>query len=98
MNIQIQSTFKRSDSLNHLINHHLNKLNRFYNRISFANVFLKKEHEGHVSDKVILQLGLPKQGDITIIEKASRFEAAVIDACEVAQRQLKRQKERKRGN
>lgn len=98
MDIQIQSTFKRSDSLNQLINHQINKLNRFYDRISFVNIFLKKENEGHISDKVVLQLGLPKQADITISEKASRFETAVIEACEVAQRQLKRQKERMRNN
>lgn len=98
MNVQVQSTFKRSDNLNQLIDQHLNKLNRFYDRISFANVFLKKENEGHLSDKVILQLGLPKQADITITEKASRFEAAVIDAFEVAQRQLKRQKNKLRKN
>jgi len=93
MNIQIQSSFKRSDNLNHLINHHLNKLNRFYDRISYANIFLKKEQEGHISDKVTLQLGLPKQADITITEQGSRFEAAIIDAFERAKRQLKRQKE-----
>ena len=97
MNIQIESSFKRSDSLNQLIDRHLSKLNRFYDRISFANVFLKKENEGHHSDYVTLQLGLPKQADITITEKNSRFEAAVIDAFEVAQRQLKRQKDKMRG-
>lgn len=96
MNIQIESSFKRSDSLNQLINHQINKLSRFYDRISFANIFLKKENEGHISDRVTLQLGLPKQADITITEKASRFEAAVIDAFEVAQRQLKRQKDKRR--
>ena len=92
MNVQIQSSFKRSDSLNDLIDRQLSKLNRFYDRIVFANIFLKKEHEGPVSDRVTIQLGLPKQADITITEKSSRFEAAVIDAFEVAQRQLKRQK------
>lgn len=97
MDIQIQSTFKRSESLNNLITHHVNKLARFYDRISFAKVFLKKENEGHISDRVTLQLGLPKQSDITITEKGSRFEAAVIDAFEIAQRQLKRQKDKRRG-
>ena len=96
MNIQIESSFKRSDSLNQLIDRHLSKLNRFYDHISFANVFLKKENGGHISDRVTLQLGLPKQADITITEKASRFEAAVIDAFDVAQRQLKRQKKKMR--
>ncbi len=96
MNVQIESTFKRSESLNNLITHHVNKLGRFYDRISFANVFLKKENEGHISDYVTLQLGLPKQSDITITEKGSRFEAAVVDAFEVARRQLKRQKEKMR--
>ena len=96
MNVQIESTFKRSESLNNLITHHVNKLGRFYDRISFANVFLKKENEGHISDYVTLQLGLPKQPDITITEKGSRFEAAVVDAFEVARRQLKRQKEKMR--
>lgn len=94
--IQIQSSFKRSERLNNLITHHINKLGRFYDRISFANVFLKKANEGHISDHVTLQLGLPKQSDITITEKGSRFEAAVIDAFEVAQRQLKRQKDKMR--
>ena len=93
MNVQIQSSFKRSDSLNDLINRQLSKLNRFYDRIVFANIFLKKENEGHVSDRVTIQLGLPKQADITITEKSSRFEAAVSGAFEVAQRQLKRQKD-----
>lgn len=97
MNIQIQSSFKRSDGLNHLITRQLSKLNRLYNRISYANIFLKKENEGHISDRVTLQLGLPKQTDITVIEKASRFEAALIDAFEIAERQLKRQKEIMRG-
>lgn len=98
MNIQIESSFKRSDSLNQLIERHVNKLNRFYDRITFANLFLKKENEGHLSDKVTLRLGLPKQADITISEKASRFEAAVTHAFEVAERQLKRQKDKMRGN
>lgn len=94
MNIQVQSSFKRSESLNNLITHHANKLSRFYDHIVYANVYLTKENEGLTSDKVTLQLGLPKQAAITITEKASRFEAAVIDAFEVAKRQLKRQKER----
>lgn len=98
MNIQIQSSFKRSESLNNLIIHHVNKLGRFYDRITHANIFLKKVSEGHISDKVTLRLGLPKQTDITITEKASRFEAAVIDAFERAKRQLKRQKAIIRGN
>ena len=96
MNIQIQSSFKRSESLNNLITHHINKLGRFYNRISFANVSLKKENNGRISDRVTVQLGLPKQSDITITEIGSRFEAAVIDVFEVAQRQLKRQKNKLR--
>lgn len=97
MNVQIQSSFKRSDSLNQLINHHLYKLNRFYDRISYANIFLKKEQGGHISDKVTLQLFLPKQKGITITEKSSRFEAAIIDAFERAKRQLKRQRDIKKG-
>lgn len=96
MNIQIESSFKRSESLNQLINRHLDKLNRFYDRISYANIFLKKENGGHISDRVTLQLGLPKQADITITETGSRFEAAVIDAFGVAERQLKRQKDKMR--
>lgn len=88
--LQIESTFKRSNQLEQLIEKHFNKLQRFCQQIRTANVFLKKEQKAHLSDVVTINIAIPGQREISVTVEDTLFEKAVKNAFGVAARQLKK--------
>ena len=89
-NLQIQSTFKRSNNLEELIEHQFQKLKRFCTDIASAKVFLKKERNSQLSDVVTINLAIEGQKRITVTVEDTLFEKAIKSAFKVVVRQVKK--------
>ncbi len=99
MTINIQSVgFSADQKLNELIEDKCNKLEKYFNRITEAKVYLKLESSGKVKDKSIeLTLSVPNK---VLVSKAEdkQFEVALDEVTSSMQRQLKKYKERLKSN
>lgn len=91
--LQVQSTFKRSDRLEGLINKHFQKLQRFCQRIQSARVFMKKERKANKSDVVTIILAVNRDNTIAVTAKDALFEKSLKRAFTAIERKL-----RKKGN
>jgi len=86
--------FSADDKLKDFIETRLNKLNRYYNRITKSSVYLKLENSGQVKDKVVeVTLSVPGKLLISKAEDKS-FESAVDECTTSLERQLKKYKEK----
>ncbi len=95
MNIKIHSIHFDADSkLLEFINKKLSRMENFFDKIIGAEVFLKLEGNGQVSDKVAeIKVSIP--GKVLFSEETSKaFEESVDSAFENILRQIKRHKEK----
>jgi len=88
--LQIESTFRRSNQLEQLIETQFQKLQRFGEQIQTAKVFLKKEQKAHFSDIVTINLAVKGQRGITVTIKDTLFEKSIKNAFKVIKRQLRK--------
>lgn len=97
MSINIHNVgFTIDSKLSEFISEKLGKLNKFYNKITDANVYLKLENSGQVKDKVA-EVTLAVPGKVLVSKKDEKTFEASIDACaQSLERQLKKYKEKKR--
>lgn len=95
MTVNIQSVgFSADSKLKELIEIKCQKLLKYYNRITEANIYLKLESSGTVKDKLLeLTVAVPQK---VLVAKAESkvFEVALDEATSSMQRQLKRYKEK----
>ncbi len=95
MNIKIHSIHFDADSkLLELIDKKLSRMENFFDKIIGAEVFLKLEGKGQISDKIAeIKVSIP--GKVLFSEEKSKaFEQSVDAAFENMLRQIKRQKEK----
>ena len=97
MKVQIQAVqFTADQKLLTFVEERITKLERFFDRIINAEVYLSLNNNGQVKDKitkVILQL---PGNQIIVSEKGKLFEESVDKAAESMKRQLKKHKEKMR--
>lgn len=99
MNVKIQSIkFDADKKLIDFTNAKLGKLERFYEAILGAEVFLKIENSQGVDNKVVeIKLLIP--GNDLFVERQSKtFEEGIDDCIEVLKRQITKHKEKQRIN
>lgn len=87
MQINIQSSFRISGDLDILINEQLKKLNKYYNKIVYADVFLKKEPDAVDHSEIKVHLGIPGP-DIIVTTKSGSFEKSLNTAVKTLRRNL----------
>jgi putative sigma-54 modulation protein len=86
--------FSADDKLKEFIEIKLNKLNKFYNRITNSSVYLKLENSGQVRDKVV-EVTVSVPGKVLVSKAEDKtFEGAVGECTSSLERQLKKYKEK----
>lgn len=93
MKIIIQSPHsKPTEELTSFVKNKLNGLSHFYERIEYANVFLKIEKSDTEADKVCeIKLGIPGN-DLFATKQSDSFENAVTLATDALQEQIEKMK------
>ncbi len=97
MKVNIQTTnFVADQKLIDFITNRLLKLEMFYDRIIFADVFLKVQKTSEKENKLVdVLLSVP--GDELIVKKESKsFEEGTDECVKALERQLKRRKQKQR--
>lgn len=98
MNVKIQSIkFDVDQKLIDYINSKLSKVNKFFDGIIGAEVFLKLLNTSEADNKVVEVKLLIPGNDLFVERKSKRFEEALDECVEVLKRQINRQKEKMRG-
>lgn len=99
MKITVQSIhFDADQKLIDYINVKISKLDTFFDRIIDGQVYLKLEKESvnHENKVVEVKLNVPNE-QLIVKERGQKFEEAVDIAADVLKRQIKRYKEKQRG-
>ncbi|MDF1695613.1 MAG: ribosome-associated translation inhibitor RaiA [Saprospiraceae bacterium] len=93
MSITINNVgFSADSKLKDFIEAKLNKLSRYYNRITNSTVYLKLENSGQVKDKIVeVTVSVPGKVLVSKAEDKS-FESAVDECANSLERQLKKYK------
>ncbi|MAP80334.1 MAG: ribosomal subunit interface protein [Aequorivita sp.] len=97
MKVNVQTpNFAAKDDLLLFVKKKLNKLEQFYDRIVFADVFLKVQKTSEKENKSVeILLSIP--GDEVMVKKeAKSFEEATDEAVKALQRQLKKRKQKEK--
>jgi len=86
--------FSADDKLKGFIEAKLNKLNKYFNRITNSTVYLKLENSGQVKDKVV-EVTLSVPGKVLVSKAEDKtFEGAMDECTTSLGRQLKKYKEK----
>ncbi|MEL6812055.1 MAG: ribosome-associated translation inhibitor RaiA [Bacteroidota bacterium] len=99
MKVNVQTpNFAADVKLIDFIEKKLSKLEQFYDRIIYADVFLKVQKTSEKENKSTeILLSIPG-GDIMVKKEARTFEAAADDCVQSLERQLKKRKEKQRAH
>ncbi|WP_339611064.1 ribosome-associated translation inhibitor RaiA [uncultured Planktosalinus sp.] len=99
MKVNVQTPgFDADIKLVSFIEKKLNKLEQFYDKIIFADVFLKIENNSEPAKKTVeILLSIPK-GDLMVKKDCIKFEVGVDECVQSLQRQLKKRKEKQRAH
>ncbi len=98
MNVKIQSIkFDADKKLVDFINAKMAKLQKFYDAIIGAEVFLKVENAQDEENKNVGVKLLIPGNDLFVERKAKTFEEGLDDCAEVLKRQVTKYKEKQRG-
>ena len=99
MKINVQTpNFVADQKLINFIEKRLSKLEQFYDRIIYADVFLKVQKTSEKQNK-ITQIFLRIPGDDLIVKKDARtFEAGIDECLQSLERQLKKRKGKQRAH
>ena len=95
MKVNIQAVnFNIDKKLVNFIEEQVVKLEKYYDKIISADVFLKVEQTSEKENKLV-ELNIHVPGDSFIVKKTCKtFEEAVDSACESQERLLKKRKEK----
>jgi putative sigma-54 modulation protein len=98
MNVKIQSIkFDADKKLIDFINAKLGKLQKFYDAIIGAEVFLKIDNTQELENKIVEVKLLIPGNDLFVQRQAKKFEEGIDDCLEVLKRQVTKTKEKQRG-
>jgi len=89
------TNFDADQKLINFIQKKLDKLEKFYDQIIEAQVFLKVNNKGEKNKTIEIRLGVPGN-DIIVSRDAETFEKAMDLSYDVLKRQIKKQKEKLR--
>ncbi|TVZ25464.1 putative sigma-54 modulation protein [Gillisia sp. Hel_I_86] len=95
MKVNVQSVnFNADQKLIDFIQNRLDKLEHFYDKIIYADVFLKVQKTSEKENKITeILLSIPG-GDVIVKKKSKKFEECVDEAVSALQRQLVKRKEK----
>jgi putative sigma-54 modulation protein len=99
MKVNVQTPgFDADIKLINFIEKKLSKLEQFYDKIIFVDVFLKLENTASPENKIVeVLLSIP--GDDLIVKKeCKRFEIGIDECVHALERQLKKRKEKQRAH
>ncbi|PKA83654.1 putative sigma-54 modulation protein [Ulvibacter sp. MAR_2010_11] len=99
MKVNVQTpNFAADDKLIGFIERRLNKLEQFYDKIVFADVFLKVQKTSEKQNKVVeILVSIP--GDELMVKKEARtFEIGTDECVQSLERQLKKRKQKQRAH
>ena len=98
MNVKIQSIkFTADAKLIDFINQKVNKLERFFDNIIDADVFLRADKPQEVTNKSVeIRLNVPGT-DLFVKKQCSTFEEAVDECVDALKIQIKKHKEKSKG-
>ncbi len=97
MKVNVQTpNFAAKDELLEFVQNRLSKLEQFYDKIVFADVFLKVQKTSEKENKVVeVLLSIP--GDELMVKKeAKTFEEAIDEVVNALERQLKKRKQKQK--
>ncbi|WP_310990950.1 ribosome hibernation-promoting factor, HPF/YfiA family [Aequorivita marina] len=97
MKVNVQApNFTAKDELMEFLQNRLSKLEQFYDKIIFADVFLKVQKTSEKENKIVeILLSIP--GDEVMVKKeAKTFEEAIDAVVKTLERQLKKHKQKQK--
>ncbi len=99
MKVNVQTpNFIADEKLINFIEKRLLKLEQFYDRIIYADVFLKVQKTSIKQNKITeILLSIPG-GNLMVKKDARSFEAGADECAQSLERQLKKRKEKQRAN
>ncbi len=99
MKVNVQTpNFVADTKLIRFIEKKLSKLEQFYDRIIYADVFLKVQKTSEKENKIVdVLLSIPG-GDIMAKKEARTFEEGTDECVQSLERQLKKRKEKQRAH
>lgn len=97
MKVNVQApNFAVKDELKVFLEKRLSKLEQFYDRIVFADVFLKVQKTSEKENKVVdVLLSIPG-GDLIAKKEGKSFEEAIDESVKSLERQLKKKKQKQK--
>lgn len=97
MKVNVQTpNFAAKDELLVFVEKRLSKLEQFYDRIVFADVFLKVQKTSEKENKAVeVLLSIPGD-DIMVKKEAKTFEEAIDEVVKTLERQLKKRKQKQK--
>jgi len=99
MKVNVQTpNFVADDKLIDFIEKKLSKLEQFYDKIIYADVFLKVQKTSEKRNKITEILLSVPGGDLMVKKEARTFEAGVDECVHSLERQLKKRKEKQRAH
>ena len=97
MKVTVQTpNFAADQKLINFIERKLNKLEQFFDKIIFADVFLKVQKTSEKENKSVEILLSVPGGDLIVKKEAKTFEAGTDESVQSLERQLKKRKEKLR--
>jgi putative sigma-54 modulation protein len=99
MKVNVQTpNFVPDDKLISFIEKRLSKLEQFYDKIIYADVFLKVQKTSEKQNKITEILLSVPGGDLMVKKDARTFEAGADECIQSLERQLKKRKDKQRAN
>ncbi|MEH6766027.1 ribosome hibernation-promoting factor, HPF/YfiA family [Aequorivita antarctica] len=97
MKVNVQTpNFAAKDELLVFVEKRLSKLEQFYDKIVFADVFLKVQKTSEKENKAVeVLLSIPGD-DIMVKKEAKTFEEAIDEVVKALERQLKKRKQKQK--
>jgi len=97
MKVNVQTpNFAADSKLIDFIEMRLEKLEQFYDKIIFADVFLKVQKTSEKQNKIVeILLSIPG-GDLIVKKDAKTFEEGTDECMQALERQLKKRKQKQR--
>ena len=99
MKVNVQTpNFDADVKLINFIEKRLAKLEQFYDRIIYADVFLKLQNTSDKQNKIVeILLSIPG-GDVIAKKECKKFEEGTDECVQALERQLKKRKEKQRAH
>ncbi|MBK5214868.1 MAG: ribosome-associated translation inhibitor RaiA [Flavobacteriaceae bacterium] len=97
MRVNMQTpNFAAKDELLVFVEKRLSKLEQFYDKIVFADVYLKVQKTSEKENKIVEVLLSIPGGDLMVKKEAKTFEEATDEVVKTLERQLKKRKQKQK--